>query len=216
MTVQTSIPDYSRAREAMVDSQLRPAGVNDPAVVAAMATVPREQFVPEAVRPLAYADRSLPLGGGRGMMPATALGLLLTQLAPKPGETALIVGAATGYSAAVLREMGVETVAVEADPEFAKLAKASCTTLVEGPPAAGHKKGAPYDLLLIDGAVDEVPDALLDQLNEGGRFGAALIDGGISRLVIGRKSAGASGHYSIADWDVPALPGFERPRTFTF
>jgi protein-L-isoaspartate(D-aspartate) O-methyltransferase len=216
MTVHASIPDYARAREAMIDSQLRPAGVNDPAVLAAVAEVAREQFVPEAARPLAYMDGSVPLGGGRFLPPATALGLLLTQLAPKPGERALIVGCGTGYSAAVLQEIGVEATGVESSPELAETARTHVAKLVEGPLEAGHERGAPYDLLLIDGAAEFVPDALVGQLKEGGRFGAALVERGVSRLIVGRKSAGSFGFYSIADWQVPPLPGFQRPRTFSF
>lgn len=216
MTMHVPIPDYTLARETMIDSQLRPEGVNDPAVVGAIGKIAREQFVPESARPLAYVDRAVPLGDGRFLTPATALGLLLTQLAPKPGESALVVGCGTGYSAAVLKEMGLEPVGVECDPELAALAKAQGLSVVEGPLEAGHKRGAPYDLMLIDGAVECIPDALVAQLKEGGRFGAALIEPGVTRLIIGRKAGGSFGFYSIADSAVPALPGFQRPRTFTF
>lgn len=217
MNVHRPVQDFDRAREAMVDSQLRPAGVNDPAVIAAMAAVERERFVPEAARALAYAEVAVPLGDGRGLAPATALGLLLTQLAPATGERALIVGAATGYSAAVLAAMHVEVVALESDPRLAAAARENGAALVvEGPLDAGWKKAAPYDLLLIDGAVERLPDALLDQLADGGRFGAALVEKGVSRLIVGHKTAGGVGHYSIADWQMPRLPGFARQKTFTF
>ena len=132
------------------------------------------------------------------------------------GERALVVGCGTGYAAAVLSEMGLDTVAVESDPRLAAQAKANGVNVVEGPLIAGHKGGAPYDLLLIDGAVEYLPDALLAQLEEGGRYGAALLDEGVSRLIVGRKAGGSYGHYSIADYVVPALPGFQCPRTFTF
>jgi protein-L-isoaspartate(D-aspartate) O-methyltransferase len=216
MTAHAPIPDYARARATMVDSQLRPEGVNDPDVIAALSKIPREQFVPESSRPLAYIDRPIPLGGGRSLPPASALGLLLTQLAPKAGERALIVGAATGYSAAVLAEMGIQAVAVESSPELAAAARQNEVEIVEGPLEAGHKKGAPYDLLLIDGAVEFIPDSLIAQLKEGGRVGAALIEEGVSRLIVGRKAAGSYGYYSIADWTMPRLPGFQCPPTFTF
>lgn len=216
MTAHAPILDYGRARAAMLDSQLRPEGVNDPAVLSAMAATPREEFVPEQVRPLAYMDRAVPLGGGRFLAPATALGLLLTQLAPKPGERALVVGCGAGYALAVLDRMGLEAIGVESAKELAAEAKAKGFKVVEGALEAGHKKGAPYDLLLIDGSVGVLPDALVAQLTEGGRFGGGLIEGGVSRLVVGRKAAGGFGCYSIADFNLPLLPGFEQPRTFTF
>lgn len=216
MTVLTPIPDHSTARQAMVDSQLRPQGVNDPAVVAAMASVPRERFVPEAVRELAYADYPVPLGAGRAMPTPAALGMLLTQLAPLPGEKALVVGAGTGYSAAVLAAMGLDSIALESSPELAAIARQNGLTVVEGPLEAGHRKGAPYDIILLDGAVELIPDALVAQLKDGGRLGGALIEDGVTRLIVGRRAGGGFGHLSIADAGVPELPGFKRPRAFTF
>lgn len=216
MTVHAPIPDYRAAREVMIDSQLKPQGVNDPAVLEAMSRIERERFVPEAARPLAYIDRSVPLGHGRFLSPAAALGLLLTQLAPARGERALVVGAGSGYSAAVLAEMGLEVVALEESPDLAAQAREMGIAIVEGPLEAGWKRRAPYDLILIDGAVELVPDALIGQLEEGGRLGAALVDRGVARLIVGRKGGGGFGHYSIADASVAPLPGFRRPRAFTF
>ena len=216
MTLHVPIPDYSAARQAMVDSQLRPQGVNDPAVIAAMGKVARERFVPEQARPLAYADRAIPIGGGRHLAAPTTLGMLLTALAPRPGERALVVAAAGGYSAAVLAEIGVDVVAVESAPELATLARDNGADIIEGQLEAGHKAGAPYDLVLIDGAVEHVPDAIVDQIAEGGRIGLALVDRGVTRLMHGRKAGGGLGLHSISDAGVPALPGFQRPRAFTF
>jgi protein-L-isoaspartate(D-aspartate) O-methyltransferase len=121
MTAHAPIPDYAAARQAMVDSQLRPEGVSDPAVVAAMSLVPREQFVPDEQKPLAYIDRSVPLGEGRALPAPAVLGLLLTALAPVRGERALVVGAGTGYAAAVLKEMGIDT-AMHSSSSFATAA----------------------------------------------------------------------------------------------
>jgi protein-L-isoaspartate(D-aspartate) O-methyltransferase len=216
MTVHAPIPDYQAARDAMVDSQLRPQGVNDPEVLKAMLAVPREQFVPEEARPLAYIDRGVPLGEGRYLSPAAALGLLLTQLSPVRGERVLVVGAGTGYSAAVLIEMGLTVTALEESPQLAARAKALGIETVQGPLDAGWKRRAPYDVILIDGAVEHIPDALVSQLEDGGRLGAALIDKGVSRLIVGRKGGGGFGHYSIADAAVAELPGFRCPRAFTF
>ena len=113
MTVQAPIPDFAAARWAMVESQLRPIGVTDPLVIEAMAEVERERFVPDEARPLAYGDRAVPLGDGRFLPPPSVLGLLLTQMAAGPGERALVVGAGTGYSAAVMARMGLDVVALE-------------------------------------------------------------------------------------------------------
>jgi protein-L-isoaspartate(D-aspartate) O-methyltransferase len=216
MTLFAPIPDYASARQAMVDSQLRPQGASDPAVVAAMSLVPRELFVPQEQRPLAYIDRAVPLGEGRAMPSPAVLGLLLTALVPEPGERALVVGAGTGYSAAVLKEIGVDAVAVESSAGLAATARERGLRVVQGPLEKGHKRGAPYDLILIDGAVEFIPSGLIDQLKEGGRLGAAVFDEGITRLVVGRKAGGGFGYHSISDSAAPALPGFQKPRTFTF
>jgi len=201
----------------MVDSQLRPQGVNDPSVIAAMSVVPREKFVPEEQRPLAYIDLAVPLEAGRAMPSASVTGLLLTALAPLRGETALVVGAGTGYAAAVLTEMGVKAVALESSPALVAAAKKLRVGAIEGALQDGDTRSAPYDFILIDGAVEMIPDALIDQLKDGGRIGGAIVDkGGITRLFVGRKAGGGFGLHSIADSATPALPGFERPRAFTF
>lgn len=216
MTVQGPIPDYAAARQAMVESQLRPQGAGDSEVVEAMGAVPREDFVPAALKPAAYSDRSLPLGSGRQMMSPAALGLILTALAPRAGERALVVGAGTGYSAAVLARIGLKVTALEADGGLAAAARQAGVTVAEGSLHKGYRAGAPYDLILIDGAVELVPDAIVAQLADGGRLGTALLDRGVSRLVVGIKAAGAIGYHSVADAGVPALPGFQRPEAFTF
>ena len=216
MAVETPVPDFTAARLAMVESQLRPQGVTDRAVLLAMGEVPREQFVPPSARSLAYADRAVPLGHGRFLTAPGVLGQLLTQMMPRPGERALVVGAGSGYSAAVLGAIGLDVIALETSAELAAHARESGIHVTEGALEAGHRKGAPYDQILIDGAVETIPDALIDQLAEGGRLGAALIDRGISRLIVGRKAGGAFGYLSIADAGAPRLPGFTRPMAFTF
>ena len=216
MTVHAPIPDYSAARAAMVDSQLRPQGVSDPAVLQAMATEPREQFLPEQSRPLAYVDRAVAIGPGRFLAAPAVLGQLLTQMAPERGQRALVVGAGTGYSAALLAAVGLEVVAVESAPELAGKARELGIEVIEAPLEAGHRPGAPYDQILIDGAVELIPDAIIAQLADGGRLGTALVDRGVTRLIVGRKSGGAFGYLSIGDSGVPALPGFTRAKAFTF
>jgi protein-L-isoaspartate(D-aspartate) O-methyltransferase len=216
MTVHVPVPDYVAARQAMVDSQLRPQGVNDPAVIEAMSLVPRERFVPDELKPLAYIDRAVPLGEGRALPPPAVLGLLLTALAPLRRERALVVGAATGYSAAILAEMGIATDAVECSSALAAAARKNGVQVVEGALEAGNPKGGDYDFILIDGAVESIPDALVGQLKDGGRLGGAIVDKGITRLIIGRKAGSGFGYLTVADAATPALPGFQRPQAFTF
>lgn len=216
MTVHAPIPDFALARQAMVDSQLRPQGVNDPAVIEAMSLVPREKFVPDEQKPLAYVDRAVPLGEGRALAPSAVLGLLLTALAPLRGEQALVVGAGTGYAAAVLKEMGVTVDALESSAPLAALARENGVDAIEGSLEAGHGSNGLYDFILIDGAVEYIPDALVDQLKDGGRLGGAIVDKGITRLIIGRRAGGGFGHLTVADAATPALPGFQRPQAFTF
>jgi protein-L-isoaspartate(D-aspartate) O-methyltransferase len=208
--------DFSLARRAMVDNQLRPEGVTDQGVLAAMSTVERERFVPAEAHALAYFDRPPRIAKGRAMMPPAALGKLLTALAPRNGERALVVGSGTGYSAALLRSIGLDVVALDSDKSLAAIAgEAGIETLV-GDLDKGWEKGAPYDMILLDGAVEEIPAALVKQLRDGGRLAGAIVERGVSRLVIGRAAGGVLGLRSIADAEVESLPGFDRPRTFTF
>ena len=123
MTVQSPIPDFAVARTAMVESQLRPQGVADPAVIEAMRRVPREKFLPPETRPLAYADRAVLMGDGRFLPAPAVLGALLTQMMPRPGQRALVVGAGTGYSAAVLQAMGLAVTALESSSTLACAAR---------------------------------------------------------------------------------------------
>src|SRR3990170_399325 len=127
--------DFAGARRAMVDSQLRPEGVVDSAVVEAIAALPRENFVPAAARAFAYGDRPVPLGNGRALAPPAVTGRLLSELEPRRGERALVVGAGSGYSAALLNSLGLEVIALESDVGLASLARVACSEIevVEGP-----------------------------------------------------------------------------------
>ena len=216
MTAQAPTPDYRAARLAMIENQLRPQGVVDARVVDAMTHVERERFLPEHTRALAYADRAVALGGGRFLPAPAVLGQLLTQMMPEPGQRALVVGAGTGYSAAVLAHIGLEVVALEESAELIAHGRELGIAFVEGQLVAGHRKAAPYNLILIDGAVEVIPDAIVKQLADGGRLGTALGDRGITRLIVGRKAGEAFGYLSIGDAGVPSLPGFSRPKAFTF
>jgi protein-L-isoaspartate(D-aspartate) O-methyltransferase len=212
--------DFEAMRRAMVASQLRTTGVDDPRVLAAMGEVKRELFVPEDRLALAYADAPVPLGQGRALNSPMAIGRLLTEAAPRPDDRALVVGAATGYSAAVLARLSGPIVALESDAKLAARARAllagTPVAVVEGPLERGYAKGAPYDLILIDGAVELVPDSLIAQLRDGGRLAAAILEEGITRIAIGRKAGQGFGMISVADVAAAVLPGFARPRAFTF
>lgn len=216
MTIHAPVPDYAAARASMVDSQLRPEGVNYPPVAEAMAAVKREDFVSDEARDLAYIDRTVPIGEGRMMSAPVVVGKLLTEMAPVAGERALVVGCGTGYSAAVLAKIGVQVIGLECSPLLAGRARALGIEVVEGPLEQGWAKSAPYDLILIDGAVEHIPDEIIAQLTDRGRLGTALIDRGISRLAVGRRAGDGFGLHTMADSSAAALPGFSRPRVFTF
>jgi protein-L-isoaspartate(D-aspartate) O-methyltransferase len=211
---------FEPMRRAMVASQLRTTGVNDPRVVAAMGRVPRERFVPEERRALAYADALVPLLPGRSLNPPMALGRMLTEARLRGDERALVVGAATGYSAALLAELAGSVVALEEEDALAaaaaKALKGSGVTVAKGPLVKGWAKAAPYDFILIDGAVEHVPQALIDQLADGGQMALAIVDRGVSRLAVGRSVAGAFGLTAFADSATAFLPGFAEPRGFSF
>lgn len=215
MNVHRPLPDFAAAREAMIESQLRPTGVTDPAVLDAMGRIEREQFLPSQTRPMAYVDRAVGIGEGRFLPAPSVLGQLLDQMQLDRGQKALIVGAGTGYSAAVVQAMGLEVRAIESDSRLAAFGKELGIDISEAPLEGGDASSAPYDRILIDGAVEFIPDAIIDQLADAGRLGAAMIDRGVTRLVIGRKAAGAFGSFSFGDAGVPVLPGFSRPKAFT-
>lgn len=208
--------DFTSLRATMVASQLRTVGVNDPEVVAAMATVPREKFVPAGREALAYADAAVPLGGGRWLPEPLVTGLLLTHARIERHHRVLVIGAATGYSAAVLAHLVDVVVAVEEDEALVAQAGAcgvtvECRPLVEGAPESG-----PYDLIFFDGAIERIPLGLAAQLGATGRAAAVVRAGGPGRATVGR----IVGEHLIGDAfvEVPAavLPGFARAPEFTF
>lgn len=211
---------FEHMRRAMIASQLRTTGTNDPAVLAAMGEVARERFVPERRIAMAYADALVPLTSGRQLNSPMALGRLLTEAAPEEAGTALVIGAATGYAAAVVAKLVASVVAVEEDPELAATARAALAdttvTFVEGPLTKGHAAGAPYDLILIDGAVETVPQALIDQLKDEGKLATAIVENGVTRLALGRKAGEGFGIAAFADAAAAILPQFEKPKAFSF
>lgn len=205
--------DFDQLRRAMVSNQLRTNRVTDAAVLAAMDVVPRERFVAEDQAGVAYRDITVPLGGGRALNPPIATGRLLNAARPQAGERVLVIGSATGYVAALLEEMGCIVTALEQDQ--ALIARAAVTT-VEGPLAEGWAESAPYDFIYIDGAVEQVPQAIVDQLVENGRLVGAIVERGVSRLVFGRRVAGGFGLDAFADVEAAPLPGFAPAPAFSF
>lgn len=213
--------NFTSMRRAMVESQLRTNDVNDVAVIRAILAVPREQFVPAERRDTAYIDRAVPLGAGRSLNPALATARFLVEGQVAAGQSVLLVGAATGYAAAVLAAMGAAVTALESDATLAAQARENLAAIagvrvVEGPLEAGVPTGAPYDLLFVDGAVETLPAHLTDQLKVGGRAVFARLDRGVSRLCTGVRSAGGFGASAFADSEAAPLPGFATPKGFTF
>ncbi len=211
---------FEAMRHAMVASQLRTNAVNDQRVVAAMARVPREEFLPAEVRDLAYRDTAIPLGAGRSANLPMATGRLLTEAYLTATDRVLLIGAATGYTAAVLAGIVAHVTAVESDAALVAIARTALAgianvELVEGPLADGHP-GALYDVLIVDGAVERLPDALVAQIKPGGRVVAGLVERGVTRLASGRKTDGGFGLSAFVDTDCVGLPGFALAKPFRF
>lgn len=213
--------EFDRMRAAMVSNQLRPNMVTDAPTLAAMAIVPREAFAPADRAGVVYRDTIVPLGDGRGLNPPIATGRLLSVAQPRVGEKVLVIGAATGYVPALLAEIGcivtaLEEVSALLATAHEALASIPTVDLVEGPLAAGWAAKAPYDLIYVDGSVQALPDAIVDQLAEGARLVGAVDEHGVSRLAIGRRVAGGFGLKTFADVETVALPGFAPAPAFTF
>jgi protein-L-isoaspartate(D-aspartate) O-methyltransferase len=212
---------FTVMRRAMVDSQLRTSDVTDRAIVAAMASIPRETFVPADRARVAYTDRAIPLGNGRSLNPPLTTGQMLVAADVTATDHVLLVGAGSGYVAAILARLAARVVALECDDMLADRAAATLgdlanVTLVRGPLSAGWPKAAPYSLIVIDGAVDHVPDTFAAQLAPGGRLVAALDDRGVARIARGEASDGRIALLPLSDVEAVPLPGFEHARHFTF
>ncbi len=211
------------ARRNMVASQLRTNRVTDERLLAAFATVPRERFVPPSRRAVAYVDEDIEIARGRYLMEPRVLGRLLQALAPASDSVAMVVGAGTGYSSAILARLVQTVVAIESDPELVRHANAALADLgidnvavFNAPHVGGYPSQAPYGTILIDGGVYAVPHELVDQLAEGGRLGAVRRPGAAGQALIVVKSDGVASERVEFDATVPVLPGFEKPAAFAF
>lgn len=226
----TAIPDallqdFDEARRLMVLGQVTPNAVTDPLLIQAMGQVPRERFVPPAMAARAYADESTPVAPGRALLQPMVLARMLQALLPQPGERALVLGAGPGYGAAVLAAMGLVVTAVEEDAALVAAARRALDLALPGnrpalhhaAPAAGWPAGAPYRLILVEGAVAHVPEGLWAQLAEGGR--AALVramPGMKGRASVFRKAGGTVSEVPAFEAAAPLLPGFAAPGGFRF
>ncbi len=226
--------DSQAARAVMVDGQVRPNKVTDPRIIAAMRRLPREAFVPPAAAVLAYSDEDVPLGGGRYLMEPMVIARLIQIAAPRPGERVLVVAAGSGYGAAILAACGAHVTALEADADLLALARAAlarpdvagdapAVTLVSGSLAEGWAAGAPYDIILIEGAVEEIPPALAGQLKSGtGRLVTVRVDaarvgaGRIGHAVLGEMTAAGLSFQPVFDCATPLLPALRRAPGFVF
>lgn len=219
---------YETARFYMVESQLRPNKVIDERVLTAFESIRRELFAPAAWRATAYIDEDLPLGGGRAMMEPMVAARLLQAAAPARTETVLVVGAGSGYEAAVTARLAKSVIALEEDAELARRARAALVEhgiataeVVEGPLREGWRQRAPYDVILFGGAIAAVPEAIRGQLADGGRLLAVLRPengpaGGVGRAVLMRRTGGALGQRPLFDAAIPLLPGFAAKPAFVF
>jgi protein-L-isoaspartate(D-aspartate) O-methyltransferase len=216
--------DYAAARLNMVESQLRTNKVTNEAVLAAFLAVPRERFVPPALRGNAYVDEDLPLGSGRHLLEPMVFARLVQLAAIEPQETVLEIGCATGYGTAILARLARNVIGIDSDPQFVGQAAARLRELgignasvVEAPVAAGLPNRAPYNVILFEGAVPEIPEALSRQLGEGGRLVAVVRAGeGVGRATLVARTNGVVAHRAVFDAAAPSLPGFQPAPGFVF
>jgi protein-L-isoaspartate(D-aspartate) O-methyltransferase len=216
------MPDYAAQRLNMVESQVRTNDVTDRRIQEAMRAVPRERFVPTARRALAYADSTVELVPGRFLLDPRTFSKLVQLAEIAPGERLLDVGCGSGYSAAVLARLGAQVTALEEDAELVRIASDALPTVspgvrvVQGRLAEGHAANAPYDVIVVEGAVETVPEPLQAQLAEGGRLVTIVQKGPQGRAHLFLKERGRVGHRPDFDATVPLLPGFREPKGFVF
>ena len=215
--------DYELARRNMVESQIRTNKVTNAELLKALEVIPRERFLPPEWAHVAYVDESLPLTAGRYLMEPMVFARLVQLADPKATDRVLVVGSGSGYGAAVLANIVRSVVALESDyglaargrEQFARL-RIDGATQVDGPLTEGWLLKAPYDVILVEGAVEIVPDPLFEQLADGGRLVAVVVTDGIGRATLFDKHNDVLSHRTIFDASVPVLPGLKRKRGFVF
>ncbi|MEM9061012.1 MAG: protein-L-isoaspartate O-methyltransferase [Pseudomonadota bacterium] len=215
--------DFTAARHAMVDCQVRPSDVTNYGIIDAMLSVPREQFVPKAQRAVAYSEAEIKLSDDRVMLPPRTFAKMLEQSRMGPGDFVLDLAAGTGYSAAVFARLCAGVIALEADDGLLKQMNEAMAALdidsvvtLQGDLASGDAAHGPYDVIFINGAVETVSEALLDQLKIGGRLVAVFVEGAVGQCrVLVRSENTSSSRYAFDAW-APILKGFERDVEFAF
>jgi protein-L-isoaspartate(D-aspartate) O-methyltransferase len=215
--------DFAVARQNMVLSQLEPNQVTDPSVTEAMASVPREAFVPSHLAGVAYVDEDLEIAPGRYVIEPVVLARMLQAADIKPGDLVLDIGCGTGYSTAVLARLAATVVALENESDLAARATETLARLavdnaavVTGPLALGMAAQGPYDVIVLQGAIPDLPAALGEQLADDGRLVAVTGSGGIGKATLFGRHEGVISGAILFDAGIPPLPGFEQPDEFIF
>ena len=214
------MPDFAARRTMMVDTQVRPNDVTKFPIIEAMLAVPREAYVPDARREAAYVGENLDLGQGRWLLEPRNFAKMLDALDIQPGDLVLDIAAGMGYSSAVLARMAKAVVALE-EGALAASAEAHLSvqdiegvTVVEGRLADGAAEEGPYDVIVIEGGVEQVPAAITAQLRDGGRIAAIFLQGQLGTVRIGRKIDGILAWRDAFNAAAPVLPGFTRAKEF--
>jgi protein-L-isoaspartate(D-aspartate) O-methyltransferase len=213
--------DFATRRTMMVDTQVRPSDVTKYPIIAAMLSVPREAFVPAQMREAAYAGEHVTLGGGRVVLDPRTLAKLLDALDIQGTETVLDIGCGLGYSSAIIARMAEAVVAVEEDETLASEAQRALSAqgvdnaaVSQGKLVGGAPKAGPYDVIVLQGAAEVIPDSLIAQLKEGGRIGALFMEGNLGVARVGYKIDGRITWRQVFNGSAPILPGFETRKAF--
>lgn len=213
--------DFAARRTTMVDTQVRPSDVTRFPLIEAMLAVPMEDYLPDALRAVAYSGDDLPLGPGRVLLQPRTLGKMVDLLDPQPGDLVLDLGCGYGYSSAVLARMVQAVVAIEDDPDRAaeaerRLAQAGVfnVAVLNAPLTRGAPAEGPYDAVLVNGGVEEVPAAILEQVKDGGRIVAPFLEGALGVVRLGHCLGGRVNWRYGFNALAPLLPGFRRERGF--
>jgi len=216
--------DFAQARQNMIDGQLRPNRVTNPALLEAVRDLPRERFLPAELQRVAYIDDDIPLPNGRALLEPLVVCRMIQAADPKPTDVALDIGCGSGYTAALLSRLASTVFGIDSDPSLVQQAIANLSALsadnvviAERPMAEGWPEHRPYDAIVVGGAVEFVPPALLEQLAEGGRLVAVVSESGragAARLY--RKIGGVVSSRTLFDASCWLLPGFAKPQQFVF
>ncbi len=216
--------DFAAARYFMVEGQIRPNKVTDHRLVDVLSETPREAYVPEAARGVAYVDDDLPIGNGRFLLEPMVFARMLQYVSVQAGDRVLDVGCAGGYSTAVLARLAASVVGLDSDPALTAAAGAALaaqgianTTIVTGPMAQGYAQSAPYDVIVIEGTIPEVPVALAGQLAEDGRLVAIVqSERGVGEVRLFQRAGGVLSSRILFEAQPHGLPGFEKKASFVF